>query len=136
MDNQGVKKMCQELVGYCREYPGIKVFVIAGYDYWFGEFFLPALFEVVGQDSHECELDRNGQRLSFGNGSILRFRAYDDPAMIKGWEAHVIWFVQESFQGENKDKVREIWNHCYMRIRAKRPLYPTRWIVSHEEKEG
>jgi hypothetical protein len=128
--------LCAEMVKLLRTYPGIKIVCVTGYDYYFDEFLMPTWWLVLPEDSpHIKSYNKKSRMLTMVNGSTIRFKAYDDPDKVKGWEAHVIWIEEASELGDgNNDKAFAIWLALLMRLRASRPHYALRVYVSQNPK--
>lgn len=126
-----------ELIFLARRYPGIIIDTIGPYDYFFDQTLWPAIREVVG-DEDDCPfVDRvltKNREWHFTNGSVWRFRAYDDPAKIKGWQTHILHFFEASEIGDgNNQKAKGIFDAALMRWRAPGP-YPHRMYIEQNPK--
>lgn len=128
--------MCAEMLKLMRTYPRIKIVVVTAYDYYFDEFLMPIWYQVLPEGSrHVKKYNRKSRTIVLTNGSTIRFKAYDDPEKIKGWEAHVVWVEEGSEIGDgNNDKAMAIWQALLMRLRAARPPYPPRIYVTQNPK--
>jgi hypothetical protein len=124
--------LCAHMVMLARTHPGIKICVISAYDYFFDEFIMPTWWEVIPEDSrHIKSYNAKSRTLRFVNGSIVRFKAYDNADKVKGWQAHVIWIEEASELGDgNNEKALQIWTALMGRLRASRPRYPLHVYVS------
>ncbi len=128
--------MCAEMMRQLRTYPGIQIVVVTAFDYYFDEFLMPIWNQVLPDDSpHIKSFNRKSRSVVLTNGSRIRFKAYDDPDKIKGWQAHRIWIEEGSEIGDgNNDKAREIWKALLMRLRATKPGYALEMYVTQNPK--
>lgn len=128
--------MCAEMMKLLRTYPGIQIVVVTAFDYYFDEFLMPIWNSILPEDSpHIKSSNKKSRSIVLTNGSRIRFKAYDDPDKIKGWQAHVIWIEEGSEIGDgNNDKAYAIWNALLMRLRASRPAYPLRTYITQNPK--
>lgn len=114
--------MWVDLVWNLRHYPGAKAVIVAGYDYYWDEFIEPTLSLVLDLDEDPFIVKSNRKNKFFkcSNGSSFRFKAYDDPGKVKGWDAHWLYFEEASELGDgNSWKAAQIYRSCLMRLRAK-----------------
>jgi len=121
-----------EMLRLVKQYPGIKIVTVCGYDYYFDESVWPTMRQVLDPDDSTLVKDFNikERKITFRNESEWRFKAYDDPEKIKGWEAHVVWIEEASQLGEgNAQKARAIYNALLMRLRGQ-GNYPRRIYIS------
>ena len=89
--------MCVELLNIVRKYPGITIWSVAPYDYYFDEFVWPTLREVLPDDSPLIEKINIKERVYyFRNGSRWTFKAFDDPNKVKGFSCNIVHFVEMS----------------------------------------
>lgn len=132
--------MCVEIVWLLRTYPGIIIVVIAAYDYYFDEFFMPTLYTILDVDDDDNPIIKSKSKKSrtynLTNGSSLRCKAYDDPERIKGWQAHCIFITEAGLLGDRfNQKARSIYNACLERMRAPGRHFPRR-VYLDQNPEG
>lgn len=125
-----------EVLKDLRTHAGMKYVCAIPYDYYADEFLLPIWWQVLPEDSaHIKRWNAKTRSLTLTNGSTFRIKAYDDPEKIKGWEAHRIWIEEGSEIGDgNNDKALQIWNALLMRLRAAKPAYEPRVLVTQNPK--
>lgn len=124
-----------EMLYLLRRYPGIKIVTVCGYDYFFDESVNKTRELVLPDDDPLIERYNIKERLIvMKNGSEWRFKAYDDPEKIKGWEAHVVWIEEGSELGDgNSSKAMAIYRALLMRLRGQ-GNYPLRLYISQNPK--
>lgn len=130
--------VCVEILWLMRTYPGIKIVVIAAFDYYFMEYFEPIWNSVFQEENNPLLKDKNikSHTWLFTNGSILRLKAYDDGERIRGWDAHCIFITEAGLLGDRfPDKARKIFNACIERLRSQGRYYPHR-IYLDQNPEG
>lgn len=118
--------MWVDLVYNLRHYPYAKAVIIAGYDYYWDEFILPTFEMVMAlDDPFIVKANMKSRIFKCANGSQFRFKAYDDPGKVKGWEAHWLYIEEASELGDgNSWKAAQIYRSCLMRLRAKPKSIP------------
>ena len=131
--------MCVEILWLLRTYPGIIIVVIAAYDYYFDEFFMPTLAQVL-DDIEENPIiksySKKSRTYNLTNGSSLRCKAYDDSERIKGWQAHCIFITEAGLLGDRfNQKARGIYNAALERMRAPGRNFPRR-VYLDQNPEG
>ena len=130
--------MCVEILWLLRTYPGIIIVVIAAYDYYFDEFFLPTLSTILDVDDSPIikSYSKKSRTYQLTNGSSLRCKAYDDPERIKGWQAHCIFITEAGLLGDRfNQKARNIYNALLERMRAPGRHFPRR-VYLDQNPEG
>ena len=118
--------MAVELLSLIRKYPGIQIWSIAPYDYYFDEFIWPTIREILPDESSLIENINIKQRVYyFRNGSQWTFKAFDDPGKVKGFSCNVLHFCEASELGGNDNqKGRSIYNMLMQRMRTPNPRFP------------
>jgi len=109
-----------------RKYPGLEVVGCTAWDFHISEFVLP-VFEKVLPLEHPFRLRSNRKSMTYWmtNGSVIRFKAYDDPDKIRGWQCHVLYFPECNQLGDNNAyKGRNIWSACLNRQRSAGAFMP------------
>lgn len=117
-------------------YPGIQIVIAYGRNV--NETIralLSYLYNSSTEIGDEFQLNVSVDELVYGNGSRIKMIPCDDPDNIRGWEAHVIWLLMDTFSGMDSQNMREIETRLRMSLRANRPPYATRWITSHAETD-
>lgn len=111
---------CVDMLWHAFNYPGIKMVCVAPVDYYFEEFIWPTLRTIIeDSDPRIKNISVKHREYEFVNGSRWYFKAYDEPDMVRGWEAHRIWFEEfAQLARGNNEKARGIFNNCLMRLRA------------------
>lgn len=124
-----------EMVSLLRRYPGIKIVTVCPFDYFFDESVNKTRELVLPDDDPLVETyNIRERRITMKNGSEWRFKAYDDPEKIKGWEAHIIWIEEGSELGDgNSQKAMSIYRALLMRLRGQ-GNYPLRMYISQNPK--
>lgn len=129
---------CVELLWLLRTYPGLQVCVVAAFDYYFDEFFLPTWHSIFSEEDNPLIKKHNvkSRTTVLTNGSVLRCKAYDDADRIKGWQAHVVFIMEGGLLGDRfPTKARAIFNALLERLRAPGRHYPRR-IYIDQNPEG
>lgn len=129
---------CVELLWLLRTYPGLQVCVVAAFDYYFDEFFLPTWHSIFSEEENPLIKRHNvkSRTTVLTNGSVLRCKAYDDADRIKGWQAHVIFIMEAGLLGDRfPQKARAIFNALTERLRAPGRHMPRR-IYLDQNPEG
>lgn len=118
------------------ELPGYKTVIITAYDYFFEEFIWPTWRKVLPDDSPLYAYQKIKDReYGLTNGSTFRFKAYDDPEKVKGWDAHRILIEEASELGDgNNYKAQAIFGACTERLRAVPVAYPRQIDVCQNPK--
>lgn len=130
--------MCVEILWLLRTYPGIVIVVIAAFDYYFDEFFLPTFNAVFSEEDNPLLKSKNVKSRTWvlTNGSTLRCKAYDDAERIKGWQAHCIFITEAGLLGDRfNQKARAIFNALLERMRAPGRHFPRR-VYLDQNPEG
>jgi phage terminase large subunit len=125
-----------EMFKLLRTYPGIKIVATTAYDYYITEFMMPTWEKVLPEDSpHIKHHNRKDKVYLLTNGSQIRFKAYDDPDKIRGWECHVLWIEEGAELGDgNNDKAYAMWQNFQMRLRCSTHNYPLLIYVTQNPK--
>ena len=112
-----------EAIRLCKTYPNYLLTCVTAYDYYIDEFIWPTMYNVMGSEPQDSPIIKRCNYRTrtwyFTNGSQLRFKAYDDPAKIKGWSTHGLWIEEASEMGNGiNEKGMEIWKALLMRLRS------------------
>jgi hypothetical protein len=129
---------CVEILWLMRTYPGIKVVVIAAFDYYFMEYFEPTWNTIFEEEDNPLLKSKNIKSHTWllMNGSSLRLKAYDDGERIRGWDAHCIFITEAGLLGDQfPDKARKIFTACVERLRGQGRYYPCRMYLD-QNPEG
>lgn len=126
-----------ELLTIARRHPGIIIVSIVPFDYFIDETLWPSIREIIG-DEADCpfieKVLTKQREWHFTNGSLWRFKAYDDAAKIKGWQCHILHFFEASELGDgNNQKARAIFQATLGRWRAP-GNYPKRMYLEQNPK--
>jgi hypothetical protein len=103
--------MCVQIVWLLRKHPGIKIVLIAPYDYMITEFFLPTLRTVLPDESPLIrKINVKDGIYYMRNGSQIRMKAYEDATRIRGWQCHCVFITEAAQIGDaNPYKAAEIF---------------------------
>jgi hypothetical protein len=122
------------VVASCRSEPGVKWLVTTAYDWYFGDIILPKFWECFpnGQDdSSILKYTQEPLRVVFTNNSEVRFKCFDQPDKVRGFDCHRI-LIEEA--GElcdgNNEKAAQLYRNFLMRLRTAKPAYPLRVIMN------
>lgn len=128
--------VCVHVVHTMLKHPGFQWVCIAAFDYYYDETVWPNFTRILPfEDDRVLKMEYKMRRLTLKNGSQIRFRAYDDPEKIKGWECDGIWYFEADRIGEgNNAKARSIWNAAIARLR--RPSSFKKEIILEQNPGG
>ena len=79
------------------------------------------VFEKVLPLEHPFRLRSNRKSYTYWmtNGSVIRFKAYDDAEKIRGWQCHILYFPECNQLGDgNPYKAKNIWAAAINRQRS------------------
>ena len=135
--------ICADHLWRLKNYPGYCIWVVAPYDWFFIDTFLPAWRAIIDDDDpFIVKKNLTAKQFWFANGSFLACKAFDDPAKIKGFEAHQIHLFEASeLMGGNKGLMKQAWSALLGRLRAKDNAalgikFPRRIILEQNPTRG
>lgn len=127
-----------DLIYDARTMPGLLTVVIAPYDFFFEESFIPTFNLVLNFQEDTTYVKKYVARTKtiwFHNGSQIRMKAYSEADKIRGWEAHKLHWEELAEIGDgNPAKAKAIFDAGAGRLRAKRPDYPRRMTANMNPK--